>query len=194
MTNQNDQAKSLLDQVRKKNGRYMMSPYGPFGPTIPIGGVFDEMIELYLAARKEDDQLKGQVALEQQQEKSRALSAKYQELQAAHNALKHQTNHDKGVRGTALNFLAHLLRTGDVVVTYNHVRLKILDRSYSDSNPPLEEPTLTYVHWDTRRKTWAKTSHTSTMGDFCHAYRIVTVERPEDKAVTKARKQKAKKG
>ena len=193
MTNQNDQAKSLLDQVRKKNGRYMMSPYGPFGPTIsPIGGgAFDEMIELYVAARKEDDQLKGQIALEQQQEKSRALSAKYQELQDELAKLRQSENYNKGVRETAINFLVHLLRPGDVVVhTYlnSHVRIKIVDRVYEGA-----EQTITYVDWDGRRKDWCKTSHTLTVEKFCFGYRIVTVERPEDKENTKKRKQKAKK-
>lgn len=192
-----EQAKILLDQIRKRRGGKTVGFYAGFPLNSPVSlgasSPLDEMLELYIAARESEDAAKLRARIEKLQgelaetkERSCGYLKKLREAERDRDDSRMRRRAEQKV-------LYQLLREGDVICVAqeyygkyeNKQRRKIteIDR---------ETGVVTYANWDTRRKDWAKTTHTENIELFAlgDSRSVLQVERPDDKETTKARKKK----
>lgn len=193
------EAKTLLDQIRQRsqqtNGGWM--GFHPMVGPIQVGGrsPFDEMLELYLAARESEGLEK--LRKEVEELKSKLKEAKQDASKRLNDQRTSERERDDALarREAEQKVLYQLVRVGDIIcVAQEYYGDKKDKQRRKITKIDRDAKTVTYVNWDTRRKDWAKTEHTESLDHFAlgPARYVLQVERPDDKENTKKRKSRAK--
>ncbi len=174
----NEDAKSLLSNLRNRRGRWVVTGSNPmFGPAMFEASAFDEMVELYIAARESADTTALRNELDALKEKHKKLSEESHDLRIKAKSADNMRDAYNLQRERWMALSTHLLREGDILCLEKYKRKerrKVISYDFKTKS-------YTFVIWDERRKTWCTTVHSNTIGLMLdNAGIIVQVTRPGD--------------
>ena len=191
-------AKSLLNQIRNRRSGGGNFFHPSLGPVSLVGGQspLDEMLELYIAAREQEDQASLRKELEELKLKYRDVCASKREQFEKLQEVSKERDDALARKQANQEILWNLLRVGDVVCVeksnFNGAPNTHKSR-HKISEINRDTGHVSYVNWDTRRKAWGFAPHSENIELLALGSRsVIQIERSDDKELTKARKIKSK--